>query len=165
MSIYQHPDVAAIIDLALSEDLGPTGDATVGIVSRRCTAQRNGDCKEAGVVVGMPLWDLVCEKVGGAVTTSEAVADGTAVQPGDVVLRFQGDAATILVAERTFLNLAQRLSGSASVAAIYAQAIAGTNAKVFDTRKTDPGLRLCKSTRAVRRCRQSSHRPLRPSAD
>lgn len=144
MPIYDHPDVAAIIALAMREDLRSDGDLTV----RHCVPHQarlvgRVVAKEAGVVVGMPLWSKVCAAFnGGAVDVEFAAEDGQGVEAGDEVLRFHGDAGSILIAERTFLNLAQRLSGAATITRRYATLVAGTHAKVFDTRKTDPGLRL-----------------------
>jgi nicotinate-nucleotide pyrophosphorylase (carboxylating) len=75
------------------------------------------------------------------VTVTMLVADGTAVKPGDAVLRVSGDAVTVLGAERTMLNFVTHLSGIATATREWADAVAGTGAVVRDTRKTLPGLR------------------------
>jgi len=144
---YQHPDVARIIDLALSEDLREQGDVTCrALVPPSAQLQATITAKAAGVVCGLGLFALVVEQLRaqgqGAVTIEAATADGAAVAVGEVVLRAQGDATTLLIAERTALNLAQRLSGTATLTQRYVQAVAGTRAGIFDTRKTTPGLRL-----------------------
>jgi nicotinate-nucleotide pyrophosphorylase (carboxylating) len=74
-------------------------------------------------------------------TVTMLVADGTAVVPGDAVLRVAGDAVAVLGAERTMLNLVTHLSGIATATRLFADALAGTGAVVRDTRKTLPGLR------------------------
>ncbi|MFM2090506.1 MAG: Nicotinate-nucleotide pyrophosphorylase [Planctomycetota bacterium] len=141
--IYDHPDTAAIIDLALREDLGAAGDITCrAVVPPDARLAGRITAKESGVLCGMALFQRVCDRVGAGVVVTDALADGTTVAPGTLCLRFQGPAAVLLQAERTALNLAQRLSGTATLARTYADVVAGTRARVFDTRKTTPGLRL-----------------------
>lgn len=141
--VYQHPDVAAIIRLALDEDLRGHLDITCGALVPP-QAQLSGvvRAKEAGVLCGMPLFGMVFAQCGGAVAISHQAADGTAVKPGDIVLRFAGSALAILTAERTALNLVQRLSGTASATRRLVDAVAGTRARILDTRKTTPGMRV-----------------------
>lgn len=141
--IYDHPDTLAIIDLALREDLGASGDITCrAVVPALARLAGRITAKESGVLCGMDLFQRVCDRIGPGVVTRDAVADGATVAPGTVCLQFHGPAAILLQAERTALNLAQRLSGTATLARTYAEAVAGTRARVFDTRKTTPGLRL-----------------------
>lgn len=140
---YSHPDVATLISLALAEDLRGGDDVTC-----RClvpaTARLSGvvRAKEAGVVCGLPLFAPVFAACGGGVTITTQAADGTAVVPGDIVLRFAGPARTLLTGERTALNFAQRLSGTATMTRQLVAAVAGTRARILDTRKTTPGLRV-----------------------
>lgn len=68
--------------------------------------------------------------------------DGSEIRPGDVIIEVEGSAASILTAERTALNFLQRMSGIATSAAAFAVAVEGTSAKILDTRKTAPGLRI-----------------------
>ena len=68
--------------------------------------------------------------------------DGSEIRPGDVIIEVEGSAASILTAERTALNFLQRMSGIATSAAAFAEAVEGTSAKILDTRKTAPGLRI-----------------------
>ena len=149
MDLYAHPDTLALIRLALHEDLRWTGDVTCGAtVAPGAGLIGTVRAKEAGVVCGLALFQAVINELGtpqggGApVQVSFAAADGTTVVPGDVVLRLAGDATTILVVERTALNLCQRLSGTASLTRRYVDAVAGTRARILDTRKTTPGMRL-----------------------
>lgn len=145
---YSHSDIHSLIGLALREDLREGGDITCrALVPPQARLDGVVRTKAAGVACGLPLFQLVFDQLaadmpGCEVTVSEAVADGTRVNPGDIVLRCRGIASTMLIGERTALNLCQRLSGTATMAARYVEAIAGTRAQVFDTRKTTPGMRL-----------------------
>jgi len=145
--IAQHPDVAALVRMALHEDLRFGGDVTCA-ATLAPGAQLSGlvRAKEAGVVCGLWLFAEVfaqLSQLGGAtVDVSEVTADGTAVQPGDIVIRMRGDATAMLIGERTALNFCQRLSGTATLTRRYVEAVAGTRAQILDTRKTTPGMRL-----------------------
>ena len=142
--MYQHADTKRLIEAALAEDLAQAGDVTVrALVPDEASLGAVVTAKEDGVVCGLPVFSEVFEAVRpGAVNVSFCADDGTSVQAGEEVLRCHGQAAAILIAERTALNIAQRLSGVATVANRYAQAVAGTSARVFDTRKTTPGFRV-----------------------
>jgi len=145
---YSHSDVRQLIALALREDLREGGDITCrALVPPQAKLDGVVRAKAAGVVCGLPLFQLVFDHLaddmpGCEVVVGEAAADGTRVIPGDIVLRCRGVASTMLIGERTALNLCQRLSGTATMAARYVAAVAGTRAQVFDTRKTTPGMRL-----------------------
>jgi nicotinate-nucleotide pyrophosphorylase (carboxylating) len=123
------PVASAVFDL-LADYLGD-GTQTAGE-----PASSAGGLQRAagGGVPGMPA-------AGPLVSVTALVADGTAVAPGDAVLRVSGDAIWVLGAERTMLNFVTHLSGIASAARQWADAVAGTGAVVRDTRKTLPGLR------------------------
>ena len=135
------PDLAECVARALGEDLGATGDVT-GLVSvdpalpgaARIVAKARGVL--AGTAAGAACFRALAQDA-----DIETVADGTRVQPGDVVLRVRAPAAAILAAERTALNFLQRLSGIATRTAEFVAAVAGTGARILDTRKTTPGLR------------------------
>jgi nicotinate-nucleotide pyrophosphorylase (carboxylating) len=145
---YSHSDVRELIALALREDLREGGDITCrALVPPQAKLDGIVRAKAAGVVCGLPLFQLVFDQLaadmpGCEVKVSEAAADGTRVAPGDIVLRCRGIASTLLIGERTALNLCQRLSGTATMARRYVDTVAGTRAQVFDTRKTTPGMRL-----------------------
>ncbi len=98
--------------------------------------------RDAGTVAGLGVATLVFHYVmGDTVTVSDRVADGTRVAPGDVVMRVSGPTRGLLTAERTALNYASHLSGVATAAATWVDALDGTRARVLDTRKTLPGYR------------------------
>lgn len=137
------PSVRRLIELALDEDLGRgdvTTQSTVGTMTTRAVAEMSA--RKPIVVFGLDIAAAVFEQVDHAITVERRAADGDRVQPKAILLTVAGPAATILAAERTALNFIQRLSGVATLAARYADAVAGTTARVIDTRKTTPGFRV-----------------------
>ncbi len=141
--LAQHPDVLALVRMALAEDLRDGQDVTCA-ATLAPGARLSGvvRAKEAGVVCGLWLFRTVFDVLDGDARVWDVAVDGTVVQPGDIIIRMEGDATTLLVAERTALNLCQRLSGTATLTARYVAAVAGTRARILDTRKTTPGMRL-----------------------
>lgn len=141
--LAHHPDVLALVRMALAEDLRDGQDVTCA--ATLAPGARLGGvvrAKEAGVVCGLWLFRTVFDVLDGDARVWDVAVDGTVVKPGDIVIRMEGDATTLLVAERTALNLCQRLSGTATLTSRYVAAVAGTRARILDTRKTTPGMRL-----------------------
>ena len=138
-------DLRRVIGVALDEDLGDGGDPTSrGLAGRPASVALVA--RTAATVAGLPAVEAttgaVAARLGtGPVATVPRAADGDRVQAGAVLARLDGDAATLLGAERTLLNLIGRLTGVATLTAAYAAAVAGTGAVIRDTRKTTPGLR------------------------
>ncbi len=130
-----------MLDWALAEDLG-RGDCTSNS-SVPATLEHEGFilAKEAGVVAGIEVAREVFNRVDPDVVFEAKVADGDAVEVGDVVIRIQGNARSILVSERLALNFMQRMSGVATTTRKAMDVLAGTPTRVLDTRKTTPGLR------------------------
>jgi nicotinate-nucleotide pyrophosphorylase (carboxylating) len=93
------------------------------------------------VLAGMPVAEQVFREQDATLFLTARVADGSSIQPGDTVLEMSGSAAAILTAERCALNFLQQLSGVATQTRRFVDAVAGTKAKILDTRKTMPGLR------------------------
>ena len=136
--ILSHHDPVGI---ALAEDIGP-GDATVEFfVDPQAQASARIFAKEMAIVAGAETSREVFARVDPALTVEVERADGSAVVPGDTVLTVRGRAGSILSAERVALNFLQRLSGVATLTRRFVDAVAGTPAKILDTRKTTPGLR------------------------
>ena len=98
--------------------------------------------KAPGVVAGLAVVGEVFAQVDDSIAYTALVPEGTVVAPGDVVARVEGDGPGILIGERVALNFIQRMSGIATLTRQYVQAVAGTRAKILDTRKTAPGLRV-----------------------
>ena len=98
-------------------------------------------CKENGVIAGMEVASLVFRQAGELIDLEPLVGDGQQVPAGTCVALVRGEVATILTAERTALNFLQRMSGIATLTRQFVETVAGTNARITDTRKTAPGLR------------------------
>lgn len=127
---------------ALAEDLGRAGDLTTeAIIPKDATARAAIAARESGVIAGLEPARAAFVALSGDVHVENWVADGDRIDAGAVVARIEGPARAILSAERVALNYLGRLSGIASLTALYAARIAHTKAKVCDTRKTTPGLR------------------------
>ena len=130
-----------IILRSLEED-APFGDITTDVtVAGDATASGVFRAKESGVLCGIDIARRTFELVGGEVAFVKKKADGDLLEKGDIVAEISGNAASILMGERTALNLMQRASGIATAARRAMQAVEGTQVRITDTRKTMPGLR------------------------
>ncbi len=144
------PRTDHLIDLALEEDAG-LGDVTSrAIFSARDRARGFIDAKQDLVLCGLAVAERVFARVDPALTVQRLAADGDRVKTGTRVLAVSGPTAAMLTAERTALNFLQRLSGIATLARRYADAVAGTGVRIVDTRKTTPGWRALE--KAAVRC-------------
>jgi nicotinate-nucleotide pyrophosphorylase (carboxylating) len=131
-----------IIRRALDED-APWGDLTSEVflpVDARATAALVA--REPGVLSGASVFARVFELVDSGTRVEVIVGDGERFEAGTVLARVEGSAHAVLRAERIALNLTQRMSGIATLTARYVEAVAGTEARIVDTRKTTPGLRV-----------------------
>ena len=142
-------EAAALIDAALAEDVGAGDFTTLWTVPAERRAEATIVAKAPGVIAGSGVAAEVFRRVDPGLQVEVAAGDGTAVEPGDAVMRIAGPARAILTAERTALNFLQQLSGVATVTRRYVDAIAGTGARVIDTRKTTPGMRLLEKAAVV----------------
>lgn len=134
-------EIMALIDRAIEEDLAGGVDVTsVATIDDSSKSRANFVVKKDGVIAGIDIAKVVMERCG--VTSFEAkVSDGDLVAAGTVIARVEGDTRSILLAERSALNLISRMSGIATLTRAWVEAIKGTETKVRDTRKTTPGLR------------------------
>lgn len=131
-----------VVRQALEEDLRSGDVTTQNVVPAEARAKGKLWAKEDGVLAGLGVFTRVFELVDPEVRVELDLADGAKVEAGTLVGHVYGRARSLLVAERTALNLVQRLSGVASVTADYVGRIAHvTGARILDTRKTTPGLR------------------------
>jgi len=133
---------------ALAEDIG-TGDVTARLVPAAAVARARLVCRDAAVVCGQPWADAVLAAVDPLVWVHWQVGEGARAKPGTVIAEFEGPAASLLTAERTMLNFLQTLSAIATRTRAFVDAVAHTRARICDTRKTLPGLRMA-SKYAVR---------------
>lgn len=135
-----HSVVLAGVRLALAEDVG-SGDATAALVPNRPVKARV-ICRESAVLCGRPWFDAVFRELDPMIEVYWAAEEGERLAPNQLVCELAGPAPQLLTGERTALNFLQTLSGTATLTRRYVDAVAGTRARIFDTRKTLPGLRL-----------------------
>ncbi len=127
---------------ALREDVGQGDATTLAIIPETATSTARLVAREGLTLAGL---DLACEAfrmVSPELVLIREAADGDHLPPGAAALRVEGSTRAILTAERVALNFSQRLSGVATLTAEYVRAVAGTRARILDTRKTTPGWRL-----------------------
>lgn len=134
-----HP-LASEIQHFLNEDIGD-GDITAAIIPTTTTANATVINRENMIVCGQDWFNAIFHALNPGITIHWLVADGDFIEKNTTLCRLTGIASDLLTGERTALNLLQTLSYTATTAKQYADAIAGTNCKVLDTRKTIPGLR------------------------
>jgi nicotinate-nucleotide pyrophosphorylase (carboxylating) len=125
---------------ALSEDIG-SGDLTAALIPVDARAEAFVISREAAVICGRPWVDEVFRQLDANVKVEWLINEGDKVEPEQKLFRLQGSARALLTGERTALNFLQTLSGTATEARRYADAVAGLDVKILDTRKTIPGLR------------------------
>jgi nicotinate-nucleotide pyrophosphorylase (carboxylating) len=147
----------AIISAALAEDAGHGDVTTEALLPPDLTGRASILVKEAGVLAGIEVAGRVFRKADPSLKIDVLIKDGTAVRPGDTAAAVTGSVAGILKGERVALNFLQRLSGIASTTARYVAETRGLKAKITDTRKTTPGLRMLEKY-AVRAGGGENHR-------
>lgn len=135
--------VEKAVAAALREDLGTAGDITsAATIPASATATATFGVRKAGVIAGLPLAEAAFQQIDPSVQFVALVRDGDRVEPGTVIARVSGNARAILAAERVALNYLGRLSGIATATAALVDRVAGTDARILDTRKTTPNLRV-----------------------
>ena len=134
-------EVRRNVQAAIVEDVG-AGDINAALISKEQIATAHLITRTAGVFCGQPWADETCQQIDTSITIEWLVHDGQSVTPGDALLVAHGPARSLLTCERIMLNFIQLLSGTATAARQYVEAISETSAKILDTRKTVPGLRI-----------------------
>ncbi|HYM16877.1 MAG TPA: carboxylating nicotinate-nucleotide diphosphorylase [Dehalococcoidia bacterium] len=133
--------VDRIVQAALDEDGAADDVTTRGVVDPRQWGRGVFVAKDAGVIAGLPVAAAAMCALDDAVSFDALVDDGARVSAGEELAEVEGLMASLLVAERVALNFLQRLSGIATITREYVDAVAGTAARILDTRKTTPGIR------------------------
>jgi nicotinate-nucleotide pyrophosphorylase (carboxylating) len=134
-------EIDALITTALGEDM-PDGDITSeNLISSKTLSRAVLVAKQAGVLAGIDVARRVFRKLDPRTSFNKCLGDGDAFRSGDVLAEIEGRAVVLLKGERTALNFLQRLSGIATTTRRFVDAVAGTKARILDTRKTTPGLR------------------------
>jgi nicotinate-nucleotide pyrophosphorylase (carboxylating) len=135
-------DWQRLLELAVAEDLGQAGDCTsVALVGEEAAGRAALVTRQAGVVAGLAAVEMTLKRFDPRLRWSPQAADGRTLQRGQRLGLIEGPARGILAAERVLLNLLGRLSGIATLTRQYIEAVAGTKARIYDTRKTTPGWR------------------------
>jgi nicotinate-nucleotide pyrophosphorylase (carboxylating) len=135
-------DLTEILRLAIREDLDRSVDlTTMAIVPPGVSGSASLISRSHGVAAGIDLIDEMLAELDAKIQWDQRVGDGEAIEPGQVLSILSGDARDLLTCERTILNVICRLSGVASLTRRYVDAVQGTKARVYDTRKTTPGWR------------------------
>jgi nicotinate-nucleotide pyrophosphorylase (carboxylating) len=131
-----------VVRAALAEDLGRAGDITaLACIDADATLTATFGARKAGTIAGLDCARLAVLAMDPAAKFKAKVSDGDRVAAGTVLAKVSANARALLSAERTALNLLGRLSGVATLTTAYVDAVAGTSARITDTRKTTPGLR------------------------
>ncbi|MEH3141974.1 MAG: carboxylating nicotinate-nucleotide diphosphorylase [Mycobacterium kyogaense] len=144
LTAAEEADARSIISRGLDEDLRYGADVTtLATVADDATTTASVVARETGVIAGGDLALIVFDDVLGpeGYRVTHQVPDGTRLQPGEAALIVEGPTRGLLTAERTMLNLLCHLSGIATATAAWVDAVAGTQARIRDTRKTLPGMR------------------------
>lgn len=131
-----------LIDLAFAEDIGDGDHTTLCSIPTTETGSSRLLVKEKGILAGVEMAEKVFHRFDPLLSMEVFIHDGTAVQPGDMAFIVSGKVQSILQTERLVLNMMQRMSGIATLTRQYVERIKGTSARVLDTRKTTPGMRL-----------------------
>lgn len=150
------PGIAEQVARALAEDIG-SGDVTAALIPADIASRATLVTREDMVLCGTAWFDEVFRQIDAGVRVEWRARDGAQVSGDSVLCEITGSARSLLTGERCALNFLQTLSGTATVTRAYAAAMAGTNCRVLDTRKTLPGLRLAQKY-AVRCGGGSNHR-------
>lgn len=135
-------DCRRLVRLAVAEDLDRTYDwTTVSLASEDARGSADLAVRKTGVICGLPAAALVLEETNADVKWQALAGDGDAVAAGTIVAKLSGSARDLLTCERTLLNFLGHMSGIASLTRQFVVAVAGTKARIYDTRKTTPGWR------------------------
>lgn len=131
-----------LIDLAFAEDIGDGDHTTLSTIPADEMGRQHLLIKQPGTLAGVEVARRVFEKLDPSLRMTVYINDGAKVKPGDVAFVVEGPVRSLLIAERTMLNIMQRMSGIATMTARYQEKLEGLHTKVLDTRKTTPGMRL-----------------------
>ncbi len=134
--------IISAIQTALKEDIGSGDVTTLSIVPTEQQINGRFLAKADGIIAGLDVVAETFRQVDSTVTFSPNTSDGSAIKKGEIIATISGSARSILQGERVALNFLQRMSGIASMTRLFVDETDGTNAKILDTRKTVPGLRM-----------------------
>jgi nicotinate-nucleotide pyrophosphorylase (carboxylating) len=131
-----------LIDLAIAEDIGDGDHSSLSCIPNDAVGEVQLMLKDSGVLAGVEVAQKVYQRIDSQINFTPFLTDGAFVKFGDIGFSAKGRVHSLLQAERIVLNIMQRMSGIASQTNVYVKLIEGTRAKVLDTRKTTPGMRV-----------------------
>lgn len=134
--------VDKLIDLSFAEDIGDGDHTTLCCIPEKARGKSRMIIKEEGILAGVKIAEEVFNRFDSTLKVEILINDGTKVKPGDVAMVVEGSVRSLLQTERLMLNIVQRMSGIATITHKYMELLKGTKAKVLDTRKTTPGMRI-----------------------
>lgn len=146
-----------LLTLAFAEDVGDGDHTTLSTIPADEMGAQRLIVKEEGILAGVDIARKVFEKFDPELKMTVYIEDGAHVKPGDIAFKVEGRVRSLLQTERIMLNIMQRMSGVATMTAIYQSRLEGLHTKVLDTRKTTPGMRLLEKE-AVKIGGGSNHR-------
>lgn len=149
--------IDALLDLAFAEDIGDGDHTTLSTIPADAMGRSKLLIKESGILAGVDIAKKVLYKVDPSIKINVMIEDGAEVNPGDVAFTAEGPVRSLLIAERTMLNIMQRMSGVATMTRKYQDQLKGLHTRVLDTRKTTPGMRMLEKE-AVRIGGGTNHR-------
>lgn len=131
-----------LLELAFAEDIGDGDHTTLSTIPADATGRSKLLIKEKGILSGVDVAIRTLNKLDPTIKTEVFIHDGEEVKPGDIAFIAEGPVRSLLIAERTLLNIMQRMSGVATMTRKYQDELKGLHTKVLDTRKTTPGMRI-----------------------
>lgn len=131
-----------LLDLAFAEDVGDGDHTTLSTIPADAMGRSRLIIKEDGILAGVEIAEKVLHKVDPSIKMNVMIGDGAEVKKGDIAFTAEGPVRALLIAERTMLNIMQRMSGVATMTRCYQDELKGLHTKVLDTRKTTPGMRM-----------------------
>lgn len=130
------------IEIALKEDVGNGDHTSMACIPNDSNGKAKLLVKEKGILAGMEIAEAIFKKVDSSIIFKPFLKDGEPINKGDIAFEVYGNSISLLTSERLVLNCMQRMSGIASKTNYYMSLIKGTKAKILDTRKTTPGIRM-----------------------
>jgi nicotinate-nucleotide pyrophosphorylase (carboxylating) len=131
-----------LLELAFAEDIGDGDHTTLSTIPADAMGRSRLIVKEKGILAGVEIAEKVLHKLDPSIKMDVMIQDGAEVNPGDIAFTAEGPVRSLLIAERTMLNIMQRMSGVATMTRRYQDELAGLKTRVLDTRKTTPGMRI-----------------------
>lgn len=131
-----------LIELAIAEDIGDGDHSSLSCIPANAQGEVKLMLKQSGIIAGVGVAQMIYTKIDSEVKFNQLINDGKSVNSGDFAFTAKGRVHSLLQAERIVLNVMQRMSGIATQTNEYVKRVEGTRAKILDTRKTTPGMRI-----------------------